>query len=225
MSSVISPPYVWVRFLAASNERTLNSLINGKHNNLSSYRVRQVVPLKGDAPRSLGKGWRVARIENQVPPSLTRKGLSLGSSSAVQFLGVTEHLHYTSDTQRQELDTRAIPELEPSDHTTAVLIPISKSEEWWKLAQNQRYAYFQKTGGHEGHTAIGFEYVDRIFRRLYHSRYLGAALGYDFLTYFEFKDVYEKDFRALLSELRNTATNPEWTFIDREFEIWMTKIG
>lgn len=127
--------------------------------------------------------------------------------------------------QRKELDRHSISELEPSNQTIAVLIPIGKSEEWWKLAQDQRSVYFQKTHAHEGHTAFGLKYVDRVFRKLYHSRYLSATLGYDFLTYFEFSDVYEKDFRTLLAELRDTSSNPEWAYVSHEFEIWMTKIG
>ncbi len=162
------------------------------------------------------------RIETPMPISPSEEYVS--PSSVIQFYGVTQNLHYTSDAQRQELK-RSRAELEPSDQTTAVLIPIRKSEEWWKLAQDQRQAYFQRTDKHEGHTAIGLPYVDRIFRKLYHSRYLNAVLGYDFLTYFEFEDAYAQDFRALLAELRDTAVNPEWSYVNREFEIWMTKIG
>jgi hypothetical protein len=80
---------------------------------------------------------------------------------------------------------------------------------------------FHKTGICEGHTAIGLKYGDRIFRKLYHSRCLNVGLSYDFLTYFEFKDVYEKDFRTLLAELRDTK---EWTFVNFELEIRMEKI-
>ena len=143
----------------------------------------------------------------------------------VQYHGVTQHLQYTSNAQRQKLDERSISELEPSGDTTAVLIPIGKSEAWWKLAQDQRQAHFQRTNTHEGHTAIALKYADRVFRKLYHSRYLNAALNYDFLTYFEFKDAHEEDFRTLLAELRDTGGNPEWAYVDLEFEIWMTKIG
>jgi Chlorite dismutase len=213
--------HVWAHFLAAS-ARTLESLTSSQDGHVSTYRVEEVVPIRGQAP-NLKHGWSVARIETSVPPSLS-KGLPKGSS-VIQFYGVTQHLHYTSDAQRRELDERSIPELEPSDHTTAVLIPIRKSEEWWKLSQDQRQAYFQKTDTHEGHTAIGLMYVQQIFRKLYHSRYLGVVLSYDFLTYFEFEDGYKKNFRALLNELRDTENNPEWAFVDREFEIWMTKIG
>lgn len=210
-----------MHFLAGS-EKTLKSLTSSQDGHLNIYRVKEVVPFRGQAP-NLKQGWSLVRIETSVPPSLSEE-LSSGSS-VIHFYGVTQHLHYTIAAQRQELDRRSIPELEPSEHTTAVLIPIRKSEEWWELSQDRRQSYFQKTDTNEGHTAVGIKYVDRIFRRLYHSRYLNAVLSYDFLTYFEFKDVYEKDFRTLLSELRDTRDNPEWTFIDREFEIWMTKIG
>ena len=220
-----SSPYTWVRFLAGANETTLEPLTRDQGDRLSRYRVREVVLVRGEAPTNLAQNSSVVRIETSVPPSLSEESLSPSGSSVIQFHGVRQNLHYTSDAQRQELDRRSIPELEPSDHTTAVLIPIGKSEEWWKLAQDQRQAYFQKTDTHEGHTAIGLKYVDRVFRKLYHSRYLNAALGYDFLTYFEFKDVYEKDFKTLLAELRDIRGNPEWAFVDREFEIWMTKIG
>jgi len=141
-----------------------------------------------------------------------------------QFYGVVQHSHYTSDQQRELLDRISLPELAASRNTIAVLIPIRKSEEWWSLSQDQRQAYFRRTQSWDGHTAIGLGFADRIFRRLYHSRYLGMRLDYDFLTYFEFEEKYRRDFRALLSELRDTRLNPEWKFVDKEFEVWMTKI-
>lgn len=215
-------PFTWVRFLSGVDETTLTLLPTKQGDRISRYHVREIVSVVGEVPTDLAQSRNVVRIETLVPPSF--ESLS-PNGSMIQFHGVTQNLHYTTDAQRQELKKLSIPELEPSDHTTAVLIPIGKSEDWWKLAQDQRQAYFQKTDTHEGHTAIGIKYVDRVFRKLYHSRYLNAVLGYDFLTYFEFEDVYEKDFKALLSELRDTRTNPEWAYVNYEFEIWMTKIG
>jgi len=49
-------------------------------------------------------------------------------------------------------------------------------------------------------------------------------LDYDFMTYVEFEEKYQRDFRALLSQLRDTKLKPEWKFVDKEFEVWMTKI-
>ena len=220
-----SLPRTWVHFIAGANETTLRPLTTGQSGRLSRYHVQEVVPVRGEAPANLAQGWSVVCIETSVPISIPVKSLFPSGSSVIQFHGVTQHLQYTSDAQRQELDRRSISELEPSDHTKAVLIPIGKSEEWWKLAHDQRQGHFQKTDAREGHTAIGLNYVDRVFRKLYHSRYLNVALSYDFLTYFEFKDAYEQDFRTLLAELRDTRGNPEWAYVNLEFEIWMTKIG
>lgn len=218
-------PHTWVHFLAGANEAELKPLTIGQNGSLNQFRVQNVVSVRGQAPINLAQGWNVVRIETLVPPSLSEEPFSPSDSSVIQFYGVRQNLHYTSEAQRQELDRHSRPELEPSSHTTAVLIPIGKSEEWWKLAQDQRQAYFQKTDTHQGHTAIGLKYVDRVFRKLYHSRYLNAALGYDFLTYFEFEDVYEKDFKDLLAELRDASSNPGWAYVSLEFEIWMTKVA
>jgi hypothetical protein len=218
----MSSPHTWVSFLAGANEIVSNVQSTNQGDRLSQYSVQEVIPVIGEAP-NIVPGWSIARVETPVPISL-EESLS-PSDSLVRFYGVTQNLHYTSDAQRQELVKRARPELEPSEDTLAVLIPIRKSEEWWKLAQDQRQAYFHKSDNREGHTAIGAKYVDRVFRKLYHSRYLNAVLDYDFLTYFEFKDTYKNDFKTLLAELRDTNGNPEWNYVNREFEIWMTKVA
>ncbi len=141
------------------------------------------------------------------------------------FHGVTQPLHYASAVQSRELDTRSRAEFEPSNKTTAVLIPIGKSQDWWQLAQDRRQAHFQTNEEYQGHTAIGIRYVDRVFRKLYHSRYTSPLTPYDFLTYFEFNSAHQDAFERLLSELRDTARNPEWAYVKLEYEIWMTKIG
>jgi chlorite dismutase len=129
--------------------------------------------------------------------------------------GVVQHLHYTNLDERTDLVTRSRAELPPSPDTTAVLIPIRKSAEWWALAHDQRAAYF-----HKQHTPIGAPYVETIFRKLYHARYNGSP--YDFLTYFEFPAPATDTFRQLLKELRDS---PEWAYVEDEFEVWMTKLS
>ncbi len=214
-------PYTWVRFLAGPDESLLTPLAAGLGGALYRYRVRQVVNVTGEVPAGLADSVSVLRVETMVSPSFSDSP----SSSVIQFHGVRQNLHYTTDAQQKELNAHATKEVEPSEHTTAVMIPIAKSDDWWKLAQDQRQAYFQETDTHHGHTAIGLGYVDRVFRRLYHSRFLDVGLGYDFLTYFEFKDEYKNDFKTLLAALRDTNVNPEWAYVNREYEVWMTKIG
>ncbi|MEO8096620.1 MAG: hypothetical protein ABI811_02890 [Acidobacteriota bacterium] len=102
-------------------------------------------------------------------------------------------------------------------HTTAVLVPIRKNAAWWQVAQDQRSAHFH---GDSRHTAIGSPNADKIYRKPYHARYLGSR--FNFLTYFEFPSSDKTAFRALLAELR--ATN-EWSYVEEEFEMWMTKRG
>ena len=127
--------------------------------------------------------------------------------------GVVQHLHYTTLEERTDLTARSRTELAPG--ATAVLIPIRKSPEWWALAHDQRGAHF-----HQHHTPIGAPYVERIFRKLYHSRYLGSP--YDFLTYFEFPPEDADYFRQLLADLRATE---EWKYVEHQHEVWMTKLA
>jgi hypothetical protein len=139
--------------------------------------------------------------------------------------GITQSLHYTSEDQRRELDARSRSALEPSSDINAVLIPIRKSSGWWQLAEDGRRAHFQSSVLHEGHTAIGTRYTDRVYRKLYHSRGMNPLTPCDFLTYFEFRRVHQDDFRRLLKELRDVARNPEWSYVELEYEIWMTKVA
>src|SRR5207244_12562372 len=96
--------------------------------------------------------------------------------------------------QRDELAKRSRTELPPSKDTVAVVIPIRKSAAWWALAQDERAAYFQKREDQKGHTAIGAEYVERFYRKLYHTRYAVETTDHDFITYFEFQREHEGDF-------------------------------
>jgi chlorite dismutase len=126
-----------------------------------------------------------------------------------------------SRAQRDKLSSR--PEFPASKDTIAVVIPIRKSAAWWALAHDERSVHFQQTEGKKGHTAVGAPYVDRIHRKLYHTRYAVETRDHDFITYFEFDRAHTDDFKRLLTALRDTEQNPEWKYVDHEYEIWMTK--
>jgi hypothetical protein len=91
------------------------------------------------------------------------------------------------------------------------------------LPPEERAAHFQRAGEHHQHVQIGAGYVERIYRKLYHSRYAGASSPYDFLTYFEFREEDRRTFEELLAGLRDTERNPEWAYVESEFEIWMRR--
>ena len=53
-------------------------------------------------------------------------------------------------------------------------------------------------------------------------RDLARDLGKETTLVFEGEDT-ELD-RKVLEQLRDPKQNPEWNFVDREYEIWMTKM-
>ncbi|MGE0035984.1 MAG: chlorite dismutase family protein [Xanthobacteraceae bacterium] len=95
--------------------------------------------------------------------------------------------------------------------TRAALIPITKSAEWWALAQDERRTIFEDRSRH---TAIGLQYLPAIARQLYHCRDVGEP--FDFLTWFEYAPEHAEAFEELVGALRATV---EWTYVEREIDI------
>lgn len=215
----------WVLFVASSDENSLPEISQRSECRSSLYRLTTITPVRGHPPAPLAPGWSLLRLESEAPIPLEEARLSEAESPLIVFGGVTQHLHYTRGAQQQELEASSHAEFASSSETTAVLIPIQKSPRWWQLAQDDRQTHFQPTPQYPGHTALGLRYVDRVFRKLYHSRYSDSARPYDFLTYFEFQKTHAEDFQTLLHELRDVTRNPEWRYVELEYEIWMSKIG
>jgi hypothetical protein len=210
--------WTWAYFFAGDAD-AVRALAADRKYSLTRYRVERVAAVRGDAGVSLDEGATLVRLEvaARLPSSSEKAGPRL------LFHGLPQHLQYTTHAQRDDLAKRSRAEVPASADTVAVIIPIRKSAAWWALPHDDRQAHFRSQDGRPGHTAIGAEYADRIYRKLYHSRYAAEA-GHDFITYFEFRRAHEADFRGLLASLRDTEKNPEWGHVDREYEIWMTKV-
>ena len=204
--------FSWAYFLADSSLDSIDPEVR-----VNRYEVTRIVPVIGEAALPSLKS--LTRIES------ARRPLPVDALPPHLLSGVTQHLQYTDAEQRRELLRGAAVELPPSPDTVTVVIPIRKSDAWWSLATDQRIAHFQRSQNREGHTAIGLRHVSRIFRRLYHSRYLESAPAFDFVTYFEFKEEHTPDFLDLLRSLRDVDQNPEWGFVDAEVELWMRKVA
>ncbi len=212
--------WTWGYFLATADKASVAGLFSGRQQSLALYRVDEIVPIRDKPGVSIKPGSTIVRVETAarlVSPNEPK-------TPTLLFQGVPQHLHYTSRVQRDDLASRSRAELPPSADTVAVVIPIRKSAAWWALPDDERRAHFQKSGEHPGHTAIGANYVDRIYRKLYHTRYAVESTDHDFITYFEFERKNTEDFKRLLVQLRDPKQNPEWNFVDREYEIWMTKL-
>jgi len=129
---------------------------------------------------------------------------------AWMLYGVRSHERYSTREEKEQL-ARTSPPLGRPQCRCAALIPITKSERWWALAQDERREIL---GEASQHIAMGREYLPAIARRLYHARELGEP--FDFLTWFEFDEVDTGRFEELLARLRATT---EWSYIDREVDL------
>ena len=115
----------------------------------------------------------------------------------------------------KDLLTARSPPLGRSASTCAALIPITKSPEWWALAQDERRAIFEDRSEH---VSVGLKYLPAIARRLHHCRDLGEP--FDFLTWFEFAAEDTGSFDELVEVLRGTE---EWTYVVREIDLRLNK--
>src|SRR5437899_1786802 len=127
--------------------------------------------------------WSVGRLETvsgEPLASASRLEVLEGSraaepvSDAVWVLrGVTSNERYVNRIEHSELLSRQEP-LGRARSTRAALIPITKSEAWWDLAQDERRLIFEESSHH---IAIGLEYLPAVARRLHHGRDPERALG------------------------------------------------
>ena len=210
--------WTWGYFFSTKEKDAVKALAGERKSSLTLYRIDKVVPNRGKAGVAIEPGSALIRME-----TATRIPVETANANALLFHGLPQHLQYTSGEQRSDLNKRSRTELPPGKDTVAVIVPIRKTTAWWTLPADERMGYFQKKGDKIGHTAIGAKYVERIYRKLYHTRYAVESTDHDFITYFEFERKHTDDFKSLLAQLRDPQQNPEWKFVDREYEIWMTK--
>jgi len=124
--------------------------------------------------------------------------------------GVTSNLRYVSRTEHGALLARQ-ESLGRAASRRAALIPITKSDAWWDLAQDERRRIFEESSHH---VATGLEYLPAVARRLHHGRDLGEP--FDFLTWFEYSSEHADAFEDLVDRLRETE---EWAYVEREIDL------
>lgn len=206
---------MWSYFFAGQNPEDLEKQTAGLGGTKTYYAVHEVIPRQGHGALSIRKGACLIRLECEEP-------LAPACSAKAALKGMTRHLQYTSAEVRSDLAKRSAAEFPSAGNPFAVLIPIRKSAVWWDMAQDMRQKHFERSGN-RNHMAVGYDFADKIYRKLYHARYFENPEGYDFLTYFEFPAETRPVFESLLAELRDTQKNPEWGFVDYEVEIWTVK--
>ncbi len=171
------------------------------------YRITDLRTVRGAPLVGLALGSELLRVESS-------RELPVGDGD---LIGVTQHLGYTRAAERPVIATTEVP----GPDATCVLIPLTKSNAWWQLAQDERDAIFRGSA-RPGHLEVGLPYARTITRKLYQCRALPGA-GWDFLTYFEFLPERRAEFLALLEGLRDSERNPEWSYVERESEVWLER--
>ena len=95
--------------------------------------------------------WQIVRVEPvagvTLPPAkrlaVIQPGTSAPASSAWRLRGTPSYERYVNRREHEELAAKSPPFSRP-EAAAAALIPIRKSEEWWKLSQDQRRAIFEE---------------------------------------------------------------------------------
>jgi chlorite dismutase len=169
--------------------------------------------------------WRIGRVDAVVgdPVPIAERLRVLEGEEPSRPLeaswvlrGVTSNERYVNRNERRALSARQ-EALGRPEATCAALIPITKSEAWWALAQDERREIFEERSRH---IATGLEYLPRIARRLHHGRDFGEP--FDFLTWFEYAPANAPAFEQLVERLRETE---EWTYVEREVDIRLVLEG
>jgi chlorite dismutase len=126
--------------------------------------------------------------------------------------GVTSNDRYVTRAEKERLVAQQEGIGRP-DSICAALIPIRKSDAWWRLTQDERRAIFEERSRH---VQIGLQYLPAVARRLHHCRDLETDEPFDFLTWFEFAPGAAQQFDELVAALRATE---EWKYVEREIDI------
>ena len=166
--------------------------------------------------------WRVNRINATIGDSLEDvPHIKIVPSSTMKsneglwtLKGVRSNLRYTEKSEEDKLVSIQAG-LGRTEAAHAALIPIHKSQDWWKLAQDDRRKIFEEQSKH---IRTGLKYLPAIARRLYHCKDFNEP--FDFLTWFEYAPKDSEAFEELVGELRRTK---EWEYVDREVDIRLTK--
>jgi chlorite dismutase len=165
--------------------------------------------------------WRIESIATVVGEGLPAarrlqmvEGATTGPDHVWQLCGVVSNSRYSTAAELVKL-TAVSPALGRPEATAAALIPIRKTDAWWKMAQDDRRAIFEERSKH---IARSMKHVPAVARRLHHARDLGEP--FDFLTWFEFAPQHGHLFQELVEELRTTE---EWQYVDREVDIRLVR--
>ncbi|HSS00309.1 MAG TPA: hypothetical protein VLM79_24795 [Kofleriaceae bacterium] len=168
-----------------------------------------------------------APTADPVEQVVAELGRLLGPEAAPRVLGgVVRPMMYTGGAMHNFAYAHRLLQQPGADAPHAFLVPMSKTEAWWRKPWMERHTYFlpryDDTGRmvHEGHALASAAGIPALMRRTYkHPSPPAPAGAYDFVTYFECADDAVPVFHEVCAALRDVAKNPEWAFV-REGPTW-----
>jgi hypothetical protein len=140
--------------------------------------------------------------------------------------GVVRPMLYTGNEMFNYSYAHRMLQQRASAAPNAIIVPMSKTADWWKKGWMERHTYFlpryDDSGRmlNEGHALAAEPGIEVLLRRTYKHESMPAPDGaYDFLNYFECADSALPIFEEVCARLRDVQRNPEWRFV-REGPTW-----
>jgi hypothetical protein len=144
----------------------------------------------------------------------------LGDFAEVTALeGALRVPQYTSAEMYAYAYKSALPRASGRLQKNAIIIPMSKSREWWDKPTLDRQTYFYPHADGagdrvKGHARAAEHGIGTIYRKLYYNPDgHGRDKEWDFVTYFECADEHLETFDQVCRSLRDVQQNPEWRYV------------
>jgi hypothetical protein len=211
------------------------SIGRGFFNDFDADGSRDVQPqetiqfLVADGPVGTRHGLGAARFAVQVSANYRPRLQSvedevrrrLGSYADVTAVaGAERPSRYTSAELHAHVFKRAAPRLSGRVARHAIILPISKTPQWWSKSVMERHLYFYPHHDPEtgclvkGHVQAADPGISTVFRRLYHNPdSYQQPNAFDFIAYFECTDESLPVLDQICRTLRDERQNPEWRYV------------
>jgi hypothetical protein len=165
----------------------------------------------------------VLQVSSKYRPRLQETEMELrrrlGDTAEIASLdGAVRVPQYTSAEMHAYAYKRAVARQSGRLQRNVIIIPMSKTEEWWAKSPLDRHAYFYphaESGTRvHGHARAAEAGIATIHRKLYYNpEGTGRAGEFDFITYFECADEHLPTFDNICRALRDERQNPEWRYV------------
>jgi hypothetical protein len=210
----------WVRFTTANDASATDAGEADAHYRLEAIRTVRGAPLTG-----YPAGGMIHRREGESAALIAPR---LAPGSPTWLAGAAEPRRSSNPDQ----DGRLLSEWGESPWRVALLVAFRHTRTFWALPREQRagtYLAFRDQhsqqnaqNGGEAKKEPRAPVLGRVIHRLYRGRNLPDS-EWDYLAYFEMPPPEVAHMREHLSSLREPRTNPLWSFVDRESELWMIR--